>query len=281
MAIHNTDLGLGGLKARSLQALLPPSSGSQKNPAESVSNIRNWYEGFGQSPSNGVYWFQRGNVSFQTYCLFDEMDGNDWVLMFNVNVNDGTLQHNSPYWNDRNALNVSPSFLDYKANTSTNVATDVVNHYPFRDLAVTNYRGNGDLDTYYLGSASNNKENLLSEYTSQYIATEGKVGGGSLSMPWGNPTTGTGGNRLMFNQQKGAQSGTAYARFGQAQAAEPYNSVNFTHRYYGVGAQGNHCNGSYTRRFDFGQGSGRHSASGCSDNPSSNGTFEAYEMWVR
>ncbi len=269
-------------RGRSFTSLQGPPLGSEENPASTLSALRNWYvSNTGSAPSNGVYWIQPALSKFQTYCLFGEMDGEDWLLMFLFNTDNQTLDYDASYWTTRNALNVSAANLDYTVNTTINVATDAVNNYEFRYLAVTNHTGNGNLSTYYLGSASNNQANLLVTYTSAYIATGAKVGGGTLELPWGSPSVGTGGDRLMYNQSRSVISGTAYARFGQAQGTEPFGGQYFTHRTYGVGAKTVHCNSSYNLDYDFGKGSGRHSAGGCGDNPGSSGSFHAYEIWVR
>lgn len=271
----------GYVGARNFEPVDP--IGTERDPASSLSDLRAFYSAnYGTTPPNGSYWIKPGSTSFQTYCLFSGIDGNDWMLMFMFNTDDESLDYDSDYWSTRNPYNVSVSSLDYTVNTASNVATGVVNNYPFRYLAVTNYSGNGNLNTYYLGSASNNQANLLTAYTSAYISTGSKVGSGTLSIPLDAPNLGTGGSRLMYNQSQSVTSGTAYARFGQAQGTEPFGGNYYTHRAYGVGCKTSHvCGGSYSRDFDFGTASGRHSAGGCGDNPSATGSFLGYEIWVR
>lgn len=261
-----------------------PAVGTSQNPASSLSEIRSYYElALGQSPQDGVYYIQPTSTSFATYCLFNKFDGNDWMLMFMINADNQSLDYDASYWTARDPLNASESNLNYVTNRTTNVATGAVNNFPFRYMALSSYGQNLNLDTYATGSATNSSYNLLTSYTSVGIAMNPKTGSGSLTEPWDNPSGGTAGSQFRYNQSSTtAVSGNAYARWGQAQYTEPYASSYFTFRYYGLGAKGDHaCSSSYSGDFDFGKGSGRHSAGGCSDNPSGSGTFTKHEIWVR
>ncbi len=264
-------------------AAIPPAVGSLSNPATSLSQIRDYYQyQIGTPPVSDLYYFYLNSTIFQTYCLFNEFGGNDWMLMFMANANSSNLSYSAAYWSTRSPLNASQSNLNYMSNRTINVATDVVNNYPFRYMALSSYGQNFNLSTYSVGSSTNSSSNLLTSYTSIGMTMAAKVGTGLLTEPMSAGSGGTAGSEFRYNQSASASSGTGYARWGQAQYAEPWAGSFFTFRSYGLGCSGSHaCNSAYNWTLDFGIGSGRTSGGGCGDAPSGGGTFIKHEMWVR
>ena len=258
------------------------SVGSLSNPATSLSQIRDYFQyQVGISPVNGSYYLTLNSVTFQTYCLFNQFGGNDWMLMFMANANSSNLSYSAAYWNTRSALNVSETNLNYVSNRTINVATDVVNNYPFRYMALSSYGQNSNLNTYALGSSTNSLPNLLTSYTSIGMTMAAKVGTGLLTEPMSSGNGGTAGSEFRYNQSASAVSGTAYARWGQAQYSELWIGNYYTFRSYGLGCSGSHaCSAAYNWTLDFGIGSGRHSGD-CGNAPSGGGTFTKHEIWVR
>lgn len=250
----------------------------------------------GQTTS-GVYWIKPTGygTAFQTYCLMNSFGGFHWMLMFLVRdaTSSGAFSYDASYWTTRNPLNVSSGNLNYVSNTGTDVATDIVNAFPFRYLACSFYGRDLNLSTYLIGSSTNNSSQLLTAYTSVGL-TMTKTGANSdgdsvrdysYSLEGGAagsgfPQWGTPGNQWRYNQSQNYSNGYSYARLGQAMATENYQSYFYSNNGRGLGVKSTLGGGSYAASTGFGYVNSRTNAGGSSPSGSVITTAKA-EIWVR
>jgi len=250
----------------------------------------------GQTAS-GVYWIKPTGygTAFQTYCLMNSFGGFHWMLMFLVRdaTSSGAFSYDASYWTARNPLNVSSGNLDYVANTGTDVATDIVNAFPFRYLACSFYGRDLNLSTYLIGSSTNSSSQLLTAYTTVGL-TMTKTGANSdgdsvrdysYSLEGGAagsgfPQWGTPGNQWRYNQSQSYSNGLSYARLGQAMATENYQSYFYSNNGRGLGVKSTLGGGSYAASTGFGYVNSRTNAGGSGPSGSVITTAKA-EIWVR
>ena len=252
------------------------------------------------SAASGVYWIKPSGyaTAFQTYCLMNSFGGFHWMLMFLVRVpgTGSSFVYNGSYWSTLSPLNASSGNLNYITNTSTDVATDIVNAYSFRYLACSFYGRDSTLTTYLTGSATDSTAHLLTAYTSVGL-TMAKTGANSDAgsvLDYSNSTQGgTSGsgatfrgsyaNQWRYNQSQSGYSinGSSYARFGQAMAYENYQGNFYSNNARGLGLRSQNTCGN-TIEAGFGYTNARHSAGGCGDGPSaSQDGSSKVEIWVR
>jgi hypothetical protein len=93
-------------------AALPKSSGmlvgTLANPATDIAALRS-----AGITTNGMYYFKNatsGATTFQAYCKFNYIDGNDWYLLLKVH-NQGDMTSGSTYWTNTSLYNETDSNL--------------------------------------------------------------------------------------------------------------------------------------------------------------------------
>lgn len=292
--ITATDLG-SNTSARAFNIVRRWVDGSSSaTAAVSASAIYSLTSG---TATSGVYWIKPSGyaTAFQTYCLMNSLGGSHWMLMFLVRDAGASsnFAYDASYWVSRSPLNVSSGNLNYVSNTSTDVATDIVNAFPFRYVACTFYGRDGNLNTYLIGSSTNNSSQLLTAYTSVGL-TMTKTGAGSDADSVNNysysleggaassgyPQWGTPGNQWRYNQSQNYSNGYSYARFGQAMAWENYQGYFYSNNGRGLGIKSTLGGGSYAATAGFGYVNSRTNAGGSSPSGSINNSSKV-EIWVR
>ena len=201
------------------------------------------------STTSGVYWLKPSGYStpFQTYCLMN-VNGGGWMLMFksrDVANTSSFLSYDHVYWGtlapNATASNLLPS------ETLTDVATDIVNSYPFKESMITEYGSTSAYSTYLYGSANDGTARLFtSQASTNGIKYSTQVG---ASIVWGNGTlsgssaggSGSGfwtdnlnGQTACYNSSQ-SHTGTSYARWGIAYATEFYAGTQYSTSAYGIG----------------------------------------------
>jgi hypothetical protein len=86
----------------------PAPIGSLSNPADSIATLRS-----AGITTNGMYYFKNalsGATTFQAYCKFNYIDGNDWYLLLKVH-NQGDMTSGSTYWTNTSLYNETDSNL--------------------------------------------------------------------------------------------------------------------------------------------------------------------------
>ena len=86
----------------------PVPIGSLNNPADSIATLRS-----AGITTNGMYYFKNassGATTFQAYCKFNYIDGNDWYLLLKVH-NQGDMPSGSAYWTNTTLYNETDSNL--------------------------------------------------------------------------------------------------------------------------------------------------------------------------
>ena len=292
--ITATDLG-SNTSARAFNIVRRWVDGSSSaTAAVSASAIYSLTSG---TAASGVYWIKPSGyaTAFQTYCLMNSLGGSHWMLMFLVRDAGASsnFAYDASYWASRSPLNVSSGNLNYVSNASTDVATDIVNAFPFRYVACTFYGRDSNLSTYLIGSSTNNSSQLLTAYTSVGL-TMTKTGAGSDADSVNNysysleggaassgyPQWGTPGNQWRYNQSQNYSNGYSYARFGQAMAWENYQGYFYSNNGRGLGVKSTLGGGSYAATAGFGYVNSRTNAGGSSPSGSINNSSKV-EIWVR
>jgi len=262
--------------------------GSFANPALSADQL------YAQGYSSGVYYINASNTTFQTYCLMNTNGGN-WILAFSIHdPSNSSFGYNGSYWSSIGEQNVSESNLDPAGASaaSLNVATFTTSKFVASNIMVSYRYRDGNYSNYLTGSSTDSVSRLTTARTATGQGfTMSQTGTDWNGMVWNTASSSTafpGGpgrhNEWKWNASQSGyvqSGGVSYARLGQANVAELYLGNYYSNNARGIGLRSaNNCSGNSIER-GGGQTNARHSAGGCGDGPSTSGSGNKFEVWLR